>query len=96
MSSVPGFIISGDGSYNFISDVSGTYNMIKFKTGNFTVQPTTNIALYDLFLVGGGIGGKIGDTSGNLQAGLVNSRGGDGGNGDQPAWVCAELPGGRS
>ena len=59
MPSVPGFNISpsSDASYNFVSDVSGTYNMIRFKQGTFTVQPTSTIQLYDLFLVAGGANG---------------------------------------
>lgn len=76
MASVPGFnIISADGSYNFVSDVSGTYNMLRLKTGNFTIVPTpnTNIALYDLFLVAGGANGTTAGGNGGQVIDLLNN-----------------------
>ena len=72
MPSVPGFNVSGDGSYNFVSDVSGTYNMLRLKTGSFTVQPTTSIQLYDLFLVAGGAN----STAGGAGPGATGGNGG--------------------
>jgi len=74
MASVPGFnIISADGSYNFVSDVSGTYNMLQLKTGNFTIQPTTTIQLYDLFLVAGGANGTSAGGNGGQVFDLSNN-----------------------
>ena len=74
MASVPGFnIISADGSYNFVSDVSGTYNMLRLKTGNFTIQPATTIQLYDLFLVAGGANGITAGGNGGQVIDLSNN-----------------------
>lgn len=68
------FVFTPDSSSNYVvSSLSGGYNMIQFKIGTFSFQPTTSIQLYDLFLVAGGAngtksggkGGKVVDLSFN-------------------------------
>jgi hypothetical protein len=79
------FSFTSSSSLNFSTSIvtngGNSFNMIKFKIGNFYFSPITNVNIFQIFLVGGGGGGYYGTAP--VQNPFSYGQGGNGGNGGE-------------